>query len=71
MHLSLTDNASTEVYNEIKVAVREAGACGARVLLGDREYEVRSHPYTVVVSVFFFCNEPAAIMKRCLSTKLP
>ncbi|CAN0251216.1 unnamed protein product [Pylaiella littoralis] len=33
------DRLSAEVYNEIKVAVREAGACGARVLLGDREYE--------------------------------
>lgn len=36
------DKASAEVYNEIKVAVREAGACSARVLLGDREYEVRT-----------------------------
>lgn len=31
---------------EIQTAVREAGACGARVLLGDRDYEVRN----VVVS---------------------
>lgn len=28
--------------SEISVAVREAQACGARVLLGDRDYEVRS-----------------------------
>ena len=37
--LPVADGKDTS-ENEITIAVREAGACGARVLLGDREYQV-------------------------------